>query len=116
MYEGEITKLQGSRMTIETQMMAIESATINIETFTSMRAGATAMKKIRGTMYVTIIIHRIQLFQYTMSFDSDADTVQDMMDEMEEEQQLHEEISNAISRSANDMFDDVGEVNLQFNV
>lgn len=41
-------------MTIETQMMAIENANVNLETMGAMRAGAEAMKNIHGSMYVSI--------------------------------------------------------------
>jgi len=47
-YEGEITKIMGSRMTLETQVMAIENANVNLETMNAMKAGAEAMKQIHG--------------------------------------------------------------------
>ena len=50
MYESEIVKLQGARITMETQIMSLESATVNIETFKAMSQGAAAMKTIRGNM------------------------------------------------------------------
>lgn len=49
-YETNIEKINGARMTIETQMMAIENANVNLETMSAMRAGAEAMKNIHGTM------------------------------------------------------------------
>ena len=49
-YESNIEKINGARMTIETQMMAIESANVNLETMGAMRAGAEAMKNIHGSM------------------------------------------------------------------
>lgn len=49
-YEGNIEKINGARMTIETQMMAIENANVNLETMSAMRAGAEAMKNIHGSM------------------------------------------------------------------
>lgn len=51
-YEANIEKINGARMTIETQMMAIENANVNLETMGAMRAGAEAMKNIHGSMYV----------------------------------------------------------------
>ena len=51
-YETNIEKINGARMTIETQMMAIENANVNLETMGAMRAGAEAMKNIHGSMYV----------------------------------------------------------------
>lgn len=49
-YEEQTNKIMGSRMTLETQVMAIESANINLETMNAMRTGAEAMKQIHGTM------------------------------------------------------------------
>ena len=37
-------------MTLETQVLAIESANMNLETLSAMRAGAEAMKSIHGAM------------------------------------------------------------------
>jgi len=50
-YEDQINKITGSRMTLETQMMAIENANINLETLNAMKAGAEAMQSIHGAMY-----------------------------------------------------------------
>jgi prefoldin subunit 5 len=52
MYEGEVNKLQGARMTLETQIASLEGAAINVEVFKAMQSGATAMKQIRGDLYV----------------------------------------------------------------
>jgi hypothetical protein len=52
-YEGQVEKISGQRLTIETQVMAIESANVNLETMKAMRAGAEAMKTIHGAMYVS---------------------------------------------------------------
>ncbi len=50
MYEAEVLKLQGARITMDSQIMALESASVNIETFKAMQNGANAMKQIRGNM------------------------------------------------------------------
>lgn len=50
-YEDQIQKISGSRLTIETQVMAIENANVNLETMNAMSAGAAAMKQIHGKMY-----------------------------------------------------------------
>lgn len=52
MYEGEVMKLQGSKITLDSQIMSLESASVNIETFKIMKAGADAMKGVRGNLYV----------------------------------------------------------------
>jgi charged multivesicular body protein 4 len=55
MYEGEVNKLQGARMTLETQIASLEGAAINVEVFKSMQAGASAMKQIRGDLSAFIL-------------------------------------------------------------
>ncbi len=49
-YNNEIEKMMGSRMTIETQIMAIENANTNLTTLESMKYGATTLKNIHGKM------------------------------------------------------------------
>lgn len=78
MYEAEIEKLQGARMTLETQVMTLESAHVNMETFTALRSGANQMKAIHGQMNV--------------------DTVDNIMDDIQEEMATADEIGRAISQ------------------
>jgi charged multivesicular body protein 4A/B len=78
MYESEIEKLQGARMTLETQVMTLESAHVNMETFTALRSGALQMKAIHGQMNV--------------------DTVDNIMDDIQEEMATADEIGRAISQ------------------
>ncbi|CDS14366.1 hypothetical protein LRAMOSA06535 [Lichtheimia ramosa] len=77
-YETNIEKINGARMTIETQMMAIENANVNLETMGAMRAGAEAMKNIHGSMDINKV-------------DTTMDDIRDQMD-------IANEISDAISR------------------
>ncbi|KAG1267447.1 ESCRT-III subunit protein snf7 [Rhizopus azygosporus] len=77
-YESNIEKINGARMTIETQMMAIENANVNLETMSAMRAGAEAMKNIHGSM--------------------DIDKVDATMDDIRDQMDIANEISEAISR------------------
>ncbi|RKP07262.1 Snf7-domain-containing protein [Thamnocephalis sphaerospora] len=77
-YEGQIDKISGARMTIETQMMAIESANINLETMNAMKSGAQAIKEIHGSMSIEQV-------------DKTMDDIRDQMD-------LADEISNAIAQ------------------
>ncbi|KAI9003884.1 Snf7-domain-containing protein [Hyaloraphidium curvatum] len=77
-YENEIMKIGGSRMTIETQVMAIENANVNLETMNAMRAGAEAMKQIHGNLNI--------------------DKVDQVMDDIREQMDLANEISDAISQ------------------
>lgn len=50
-YEADLEKLHGTMGTLETQMMTIENANVNLEALHVMRAGSAAMKSIHGTMY-----------------------------------------------------------------
>jgi charged multivesicular body protein 4 len=86
MYETEVTKLQGARITLDSQILSLESAAVNLETFKAMKAGAGAMKNMRGNI--------------------DADKVDDIMDEIQEERDIHDQISEAISRPGQDLFND----------
>ncbi|CAH1767995.1 9718_t:CDS:2, partial [Entrophospora sp. SA101] len=76
-YETQMEKLSGAKFTIETQVMAIESANVNLETIKAMETGAEAMKTIHGSM--------------------DINKVDDTMDSIREQMDLSDEISNAIS-------------------
>ncbi|TDH73795.1 hypothetical protein CCR75_006843 [Bremia lactucae] len=87
MYEAEIEKLQGARMTLETQVMTLESAHVNMETFTALRSGAEQMKAIHGQMNV--------------------DTVDNIMDDIQEETAMADEIGRAISQPfGSQLYDD----------
>ena len=59
MYEGEISKLQGAKITLESQAMSLESAAGNVQVLNAMKQGAVAMASVRGNMYVSFIIHLI---------------------------------------------------------
>ncbi|KAJ1911030.1 ESCRT-III subunit protein snf7 [Mycoemilia scoparia] len=78
MHEQELQKISGSRMTLETQVMAIESAAVNLETMEAMRQGAEAMKT----------IHK----------DLTTEKVDKTMEDIEEQMDLANEISEAISQ------------------
>uniref|UniRef100_M4BS41 Uncharacterized protein n=1 Tax=Hyaloperonospora arabidopsidis (strain Emoy2) TaxID=559515 RepID=M4BS41_HYAAE len=78
MLEAEVEKLQGARMTLETQVMTLESAHVNMETFTALRSGAEQMKAIHGQMNV--------------------DKVDNIMDDIQEEMATADEIGRAISQ------------------
>ena len=87
LYEAEMAKLQGARITLENQSLALESAAINIQVFKTVELGTKAMKQTRGNI--------------------DADKIDELMDDMEEEKDTADQISEAISRPAQDLFDDV---------
>jgi hypothetical protein len=50
MFEGEITKLQGARMTLENQISALESASINVSVFKAMEGASKNLSQIRGDL------------------------------------------------------------------
>ncbi|KAI9173149.1 ESCRT-III subunit protein snf7 [Blastocladiella emersonii ATCC 22665] len=78
MYETQIEKISGARMTIETQMGTIENANVNLEAMKAMKMGADAMKEIHGAM--------------------DINKVDQTMDEIRDQMDLANEISDAISQ------------------
>lgn len=78
MYEAEIEKLQGARMTLETQCMTLENAHVNMETFAALRSGAQQLQAIHQNL--------------------DVDKVDDTMDDIQEEMATAEEIGRAISQ------------------
>eukprot|EP01084_Bolivina_argentea_P313834 543527_1 len=86
MYETEINKITGARMTLESQVLALEGSKINLSTFEAMRQGARAMKGARGNI--------------------DVDHVDEVMDDIQEEVDIADQIGEAISRPAEDLFDD----------
>lgn len=77
LFEQEVDKIQNVKMTLETQVINLESAAQNAETFKAMAAGSTTMKKIRN--------------------DVGIDKVDDMMDSIKEEMELASEINQAIA-------------------
>ncbi|CEH16322.1 related to snf7 protein [Ceraceosorus bombacis] len=76
-YENELDQIAGTRMTLETQVNAIESANMNLETMTAMRKGADALRSIHGSLNI--------------------DKVDSTMDSIREQMDLGREISDAIS-------------------
>jgi len=86
LYESELDKIQNVKMTLETQVMNLESATQNADTFMALKQGTTAMKSIRQGVGL--------------------DNVDDMMDDIKEEMQMASEISDAIAQQPGDICDD----------
>jgi len=77
LHEAELEKLYGQRMTLETQLNAIENANLNAETMAAMRQGAQALRDIHGNLTI--------------------DKVDATMDQVREQMELTNEISEAIS-------------------
>ena len=116
LYEEEISKLQGARITLDSQISALESSVVNIETFNAMKGGAQALKAIRGNMCVgarpSSVVRSLLLLLLVFTPPlhaprSDSDKVDEMMDEMQEEKDIHDQIADAIARPMGDPFDDV---------
>jgi charged multivesicular body protein 4A/B len=95
MYEGEVDKIQNVKMTLETQVINLESAAQNAETFKAMEAGSKTMKKIRT--------------------DVGIDKVDDIMDNIREEMELANEINNAIAQPVDTVLMDEDELLAELN-
>jgi len=52
LYEQQIEKIEGTRMTIETQVLAIEETSVNVEAMRAIREGASTMRNLHQSMYV----------------------------------------------------------------
>lgn len=77
-YEANLMKIENQIDSLETQLTAIESANLNLETMKAMKQGALAMKQIHG--------------------EYDVDKVESTMDDIREQVELADEILEAISR------------------
>lgn len=78
MYEKEIEKIDGARINIESQVMALESSISNVEIVNSMKTGKNTLSAIHQTLSV-----------------EETDT---LMDDINEEMAAADEISSAISQ------------------
>lgn len=90
LYESEMDKILNVKMTLETQIMNLESASQNAETFQAMNAGKNAMQKIRT--------------------DIGIEKVDDIMDDIREEMELANEINNAIAQPVDPLLADEDEL------
>lgn len=86
LHETEMDKIQNVKMTLETQVINLESAAQNAETFQAMQAGKSAMKNIRDTVGI--------------------EKVDDLMDDIREEMEMANEISDAIAQPVDPLMDD----------
>lgn len=86
LYEAEIDKIQNIKMTLETQVMNLESAAQNAATFQAMNAGKSAMTNIRA--------------------ETDIDKVDDLMDDIKNEMDMADEISNALAQPIDPLLTD----------
>lgn len=77
MFEQQREHARGARFNLETQLLAIENANVNMETLRAMKAGSSTMKAMHGEMNV--------------------DKVDATMDDIREQMDLANEINAAIS-------------------
>eukprot|EP00298_Acanthocystis_sp_HF-20_P026990 c4855_g1_i1.p1 GENE.c4855_g1_i1~~c4855_g1_i1.p1 ORF type:complete len:238 (-),score=95.00 c4855_g1_i1:94-768(-) len=78
MYESQIEKLNGTKMTIENQKMALENANFNKDIMQAMSMGAQALRGVNQDLTI--------------------DSVDQTMDDIQEQMDLANEISEAISQ------------------
>mmetsp|Transcript_11824 Transcript_11824/g.26256 ORF Transcript_11824/g.26256 Transcript_11824/m.26256 type:complete len:231 (+) Transcript_11824:109-801(+) len=90
LYEAEIDKIQNVKMTLETQVINLESAAQNAETFKAMQAGSKTMAKIRSEVGI--------------------DEVDDIMDSIKEEMEAADEINQAIAQPVDPLMADEDEL------
>lgn len=85
-YELQMERLAGARVTIETQVLAIENASVALDALTAMRQGAETMRAIHSDMNV--------------------DDVDDVMEEIREQMDLANGVADAISKPLDESLDE----------
>jgi charged multivesicular body protein 4A/B len=90
MYEAEVDKIQNVKMTLETQVINLESAAQNAATFDAMKSGTATMKKIRNEVGI--------------------EKVDDIMDEIKEEMEMAQEVNAAIAQPIDPLMADEDEL------
>jgi len=76
-FEQQLNQLSGSRLTIETQIMAIENATITYSTLNSISTGSQVLRQLNNNM--------------------DVDDVQDTLDNIQEQIDVTKQIGEVLS-------------------
>jgi charged multivesicular body protein 4 len=95
LYEAEADKIQNVKMTLETQVMNLESAAQNAQTFHALQQGSKTMQKIRTEVGI--------------------EKVDDVMDEIKEEMELANEINQAIAQPIDPFMTDEDELLEELN-
>jgi Snf7 len=67
MHEGDLDKLAGTRLQLETQVNTLESANINANTLEVMRKGANALKDIHNGMCVPLFLTSGEQILFSLS-------------------------------------------------
>lgn len=96
LYEQEFDKIQNVKMTLETQVINLESAAQNAQTFKAMQQGTQTMQKIRTEVGI--------------------EKVDDIMDEIKEEMELAQEINQAIAQPVDPLMTDEDELLEELNM
>jgi charged multivesicular body protein 4 len=95
LYEAEVDKIQNVKMTLETQVINLESAAQNHETFQALKAGGSTLKEMRTQV--------------------DIGNVDDIMDELKEEMEIAQEINQAIAQPLDPLMTDDDELLAELN-
>jgi charged multivesicular body protein 4 len=90
LYEAEVDKIQNVKMTLETQVINLESAAQNAQTFHALQQGSKTMQTIRTEVGI--------------------EQVDDVMDEIKEEMEMAQEINNAIAQPVDPFVTDEDEL------
>jgi charged multivesicular body protein 4A/B len=96
LYEAEQEKISNVKFTLETQVINLESAQQNAQTFQALKQGNTAMQGIRQEVGL--------------------EAVDDMMDEIKEEMEMAQEINNAIAQPVDPLMTDEDELLEELNM
>jgi len=85
-YENQMEKIAGARMTIETQVMTIEGANVSFEAIEAMRLGASALQNLHRNMTI-----------------NDVDNT---MSDIQEQMDIAKEIQDGIAQPLGEVFDE----------
>lgn len=77
-YEKEVERLSNTRFALEQQVLALENASLNVETFKSLKSGAQTLSYLHKKV--------------------DANSIDDAMDSVREQLDIAEEIAEAIAQ------------------
>jgi len=95
LYEKEVEKIQNVKMTLETQVINLESAAQNAETFKAMKAGKTTMQNINTSVGI--------------------EKVDDLMDEIKDEMEAAQEVNTAFAQPVDPLLADDDELLAELN-
>jgi charged multivesicular body protein 4A/B len=96
LYEQELEKITNVKFTLETQVISLESAQQNAQTFQALKQGNTAMSGLRKEVGI--------------------DAVDDVMDEIKEEMELAQEINQAMAQPVDPLMADEDELLEELNM